>query len=78
MAKSKGVLLIDDYDGSTSLNCDPNLLTVVIRNILQNAIKFTESSKSIHFTVQAQMDEIVFVIKDKGVGMSQEQIQNIL
>ena len=78
MAKSKNIILIDSYDGAQKLNCDPNLLTVVIRNILQNAIKFTDSGKTIIFDVLSEEDDLVFRIQDEGMGMNDEQILAIL
>ena len=78
MAKSKGVLLLDGYDGSNHLNCDPNLMTVVIRNILQNAIKFTDAGRCINFKVEDDTDTFIFSVQDEGVGMSEAQIEGIL
>ncbi len=78
MAKSKQIVIIDDYDGSIHLNCDSNLLTVVLRNILQNAIKFSEPKSSIIFKAWEDQEKVHFEIKDSGVGMKQSTIDKII
>ena len=77
IAKTKGVRLKTSYDPSQKLYCDSILMTVVIRNIIQNAIKFTPSGKSISFEVTKKRHSMVFVIADEGVGMSQEDVAKL-
>lgn len=77
MAHAKGVGIDDDYNGSEKILCDPILMTVVIRNLLQNAIKFTPSGKRIQFKAQKIEGGYWFQIKDEGIGISPENIPNL-
>ena len=55
---------------------DKFMLSTTIRNLLNNAIKFTPEGGSIEFI--AKLDkEFEFTVKDTGVGLSQEDIDQI-
>lgn len=59
---------------------DPALLTVIIRNLLHNAIKFSEPNTPIHLVLSANQEakRVDISIADKGQGMSQESLNQIL
>lgn len=57
---------------------DRDLIEVVIRNILNNAIKFSKSGDVIKLSVELENDMIVWCVKDEGVGMKEEQINELL
>jgi signal transduction histidine kinase/DNA-binding response OmpR family regulator len=60
---------------------DPLRLGQVLVNIVSNAIKFTEKGQvilQINTTMAQGKPGILFMIKDSGIGMSQEQIDLIL
>jgi PAS domain S-box-containing protein len=50
--------------------CDPNLIEVVLENLLSNAWKFTSKQEKawIVFDTVLQDDELVYCIRDNGVG----------
>ncbi|MBP9933912.1 MAG: tetratricopeptide repeat-containing sensor histidine kinase [Chitinophagaceae bacterium] len=54
---------------------DKNGLSVILRNMLSNAIKFSYPSSKIDVHVFQKEDKICIQMKDEGVGMSVEQIQ---
>jgi two-component system phosphate regulon sensor histidine kinase PhoR len=57
----------------------PNMLLDVekirlsIQNLLDNAIKYTPSGKSIKITVSKKDNDVIFEITDKGIGIPKEQ-----
>ncbi len=62
---------------------DPELISVVIRNLVSNALKFTPHGGRVTvkaYTVINQFDEkrAVIEISDTGTGMSSEIIDNLL
>jgi signal transduction histidine kinase len=57
---------------------DQNMIDSVFRNLISNAIKFTPVGGIISISAIDQGNKIEFAIQDSGVGMSQEQIDNIL
>jgi PAS domain S-box-containing protein len=53
---------------------DKNLLTSVLNNLLNNAIKFSHPGSLIEFTVRIDSQQIIFQICDRGIGIPPEDI----
>ncbi len=75
---SKGVELVTDIDYSicTSIIGDSIRLQQIILNLLKNAVKFT-SKGYVCLNIERKESSIVFSIKDTGLGLSEEQKQNL-
>ncbi len=56
-----------------SVNTDPNKLKVVIKNLIGNAIKFTEKGK-ISVAIQAKGEGVEIAVSDSGTGISPEDL----
>lgn len=56
---------------------DASLLDTVVRNLINNAIKFSNEGGKISVSCSRQGNEILFCISDNGVGMPQEKANNI-
>jgi signal transduction histidine kinase len=55
----------------TSLRTDPRKLTIAIRNLVSNALKFTEAG-FVRAEVSAEADELIFRVSDTGIGIRPE------
>ncbi len=73
LAKAKGVLFNADYNGRQKLFCDPILMTVIVRNLIQNAVKFTPPGKTVDLKVIQESKDLVFEIQDEGIGMTEDE-----
>lgn len=56
---------------------DRNYLLQVMENIVSNAIKFSESEKNIHLTVDSDNNAAIMSVKDEGPGISDEDQQKL-
>jgi len=56
---------------------DKNMLSSVFQNLLSNAIKFTASQGHIYISAKALQHNVIVTIKDTGVGMTHEQIDQL-
>ncbi|MDB5032490.1 HAMP domain-containing sensor histidine kinase, partial [Mucilaginibacter sp.] len=56
---------------------DPNATRIVIHNFLTNAIKFSNRNDIIEATSYVQDAEVIFCLKDNGVGMSDEFLNTL-
>lgn len=71
--KSQKLYLI--VSDKLNINCDENMITTVIRNLLTNAIKFTHKEGRIELAAYATEDGISIIrIKDSGIGISESNM----
>ncbi|MFD2870891.1 tetratricopeptide repeat protein [Mucilaginibacter ximonensis] len=56
---------------------DPNSVRIVIHNLLTNAIKFSNRDGRIDISAWINNGEVNFCLKDYGVGMSAEYLNNL-
>lgn len=55
-----------------TIQTDPFLLGSILRNLLNNAIKFTPKGGSVFCEISQEYQNLKIVVKDTGIGMSEE------
>ncbi len=75
--QKKRIAITESIPDEFMITTDPDMLSVVIRNILTNAIKFTFPEGKIQITVNQKPGLCTLNISDNGVGMTTEQLQNL-
>ncbi len=58
------------------MRADKTKVQQILLNVLSNAAKFTEHGEII-FTVEQDSSRIRFIVKDTGIGMTADQMQNL-
>jgi signal transduction histidine kinase len=56
----------------TEAQADERLLGHIFTNLLSNAVKYSEAGASVHFFVERKGRDMLCVIRDKGIGISEE------
>ncbi len=75
----KKIRLTTDIRLTHCVYADPRMLSTIVRNLLTNAAKFTESGKGITIGAhEIEEGKTRFFVKDEGVGMSDETIGNLM
>lgn len=64
-------------DGTT-INADHRMIATVIRNLIDNAIKYTKPGGEIIIHTVKKGEFIEIIVKDNGIGMSSDTRENIL
>ncbi len=59
------------------LKADFQMFRSIINNLLTNAIKFTNRGGKIIVSASKKNNEVEFVIKDYGIGMTNEEINEL-
>lgn len=68
--KHKEISVINKIDPMLNIVADVNIVSAIFRNLISNAIKYTNVKGKITLLSQAHPNEIEICISDNGVGMS--------
>ena len=80
MARQKSIKLKYIPDGERYAFCDKELITIVIRNLVSNALKFTHKNGMISVTTSPHPDMknmTLISVKDTGIGIPEDKIKNL-
>jgi signal transduction histidine kinase len=75
VAERGGTITLNTCAEDTIMNIDRDLITNVLSNLLDNAIKYSKDFPEIIVTTYIKGDKFNIAIGDKGIGMSKE-VQN--
>lgn len=72
--EAKRIKLIENIGDNIFVQADPNAINSVVNNLLENAIKFTSEDESVHVLLETieEKDEVLFSVRDSGVGIPKE------
>jgi signal transduction histidine kinase/Tfp pilus assembly protein PilF len=76
-ADAKGIKLVVDCENDLSLYADKGMIESAIRNLISNAIKFTNSDGSIVIKSGLINDIVELEVVDNGVGMDSVELINL-
>ncbi len=76
-AALKKVELHKEMEGPLLCSVDRIMMETTIRNLISNAVKFSDKGGRIHIGAWIDSDELTFRVSDQGVGMTDEQIRKI-
>lgn len=76
-AKNKDITLYSNVIGDIYINADRNMITTILRNLVTNAIKFTNRSGSIVLDAKENEESISISVSDNGVGIAEENINKL-
>lgn len=78
MAEKKDLSFENVVNENAVVRADREMLNVILRNILTNAVKFSHAKGTIDIHSESTADKLVVTITDHGVGMSEEQMADLL
>jgi signal transduction histidine kinase/Tfp pilus assembly protein PilF len=76
-AHAKGIKLVVDCENDLSIYADKGMIESAIRNLISNAIKFTNSDGSIVIKTGLIKDRVELEVADNGVGMDNDELKNL-
>ena len=77
LANQKNIRIEVNLDQSLKLFADPQMIETVLRNLVNNAIKFTPENGQIKIEACQTDGQITVSVKDSGIGISAEDAQNL-
>lgn len=77
-AKNKGIQFVSDISENCIVQADRQMINTVVRNLLNNAVKFSEPNGTIRVAVSSHDGYVRVSIANRGTGMPQQQIDDLL
>jgi len=81
--KKKDILLIKEIDQEVSILVDEKLISIVFGNIVDNAIKYSNSGGKVKISAETiESDEsnknlVKIIIEDEGIGINEDNLERI-
>lgn len=77
IAARKEITLVSGLESEFEIFADRNMMNTILRNLLDNAVKFTPRYGSVRIDAKADGNEVEINIKDTGIGISQEELHEL-
>ncbi|MCK6382352.1 MAG: HAMP domain-containing histidine kinase [Leptospiraceae bacterium] len=79
IADEKEIIIQSDLSKSNFVYADKEMVSTVIRNIVNNAIKFTPKSGTIklYYSAHPEKDSVQLIVEDSGLGMTEENLNKL-
>jgi len=78
MTNHKGIIIINKIPPDFEVYADPNMLQIIIHNLLTNALKFTPTHGIVSLNAkQLNTDEVEISVSDTGIGMKNEMVKKL-
>lgn len=76
-AINKDISILNKIEKHVHVNADENMVDTILRNLISNAIKFTQLKGEIQIYSSLKNDFVEITVKDTGVGMSANEIEAV-
>jgi PAS domain S-box-containing protein len=70
----KNILILNDLPLQVNLFADKSMISSILRNLVSNAVKFSNVNGRINISVNKTPTEFIIAIQDQGVGIKEETI----
>ena len=77
MAKNKNITLINTVYSDVIIICDIEMCKTILRNLITNAIKFTEPGGSVSLVLKENESFVDIEVRDNGVGIPSEKMKQL-
>ena len=76
-AELKNIRLVNNIRKNVMVTAQQDMILLVLRNLVSNAIKFTPQNGCVHIGVENGDEEIEVFVKDSGIGLSPAYLDKI-
>jgi signal transduction histidine kinase len=77
LAEKKDIHLKCENHRPVSAFADEEMIKLVLRNLISNAVKFSFKGGDVGITILEEEDQVVVEVKDQGTGMNEQQKENL-
>jgi len=76
-ALDKQIRIVERNLSPVTVHADKNMIRVVLRNLISNAIKFTQPGGEVHISMLVKDSWVEVIIQDNGLGMSPDVMESL-
>lgn len=76
-ANFKNISINSRIDEDTMIIADKSMIGAVMRNLISNAIKFTQSGGEVIISAKLKSDELEMAVADNGIGINKESLERV-
>lgn len=76
-AQKKKILIVNKLDKDIIVKADFNSISTVVRNLVDNAIKFSSKGGKIELDAVDDGHEVIISVRDYGIGMNENELKKI-
>ena len=76
-AEKAGLTLHAEIADSVTLQGDESKLSQVVYNLIDNAVKYTPEGGQVSISLTAGKSQVVFTVRDTGIGIPEEDVKHI-
>ena len=77
IAAQKKIAVHFECNGNIELTADQSLITQMLLNLTENAVKYGRTGGDIQVYIQRQEDDAQIIVSDNGIGISKENLPHI-
>lgn len=77
IAVKKKITTFNELDEDTFVYGDNGMIFTILRNLISNAIKFTQIGGKITFFAEKKEDYLIIHVKDNGIGISEDVLSKL-
>lgn len=78
VAQVKNIEVEYDIPGAITVNCDVDMVKTIMRNLMSNAIKYSQEGGKIVVSVRETPTHAAISVRDNGIGIKEEDIAKLL
>lgn len=76
-AIQKSIVIVKKLPDTATVMADKEMIATVLRNLISNAIKFTNHGGTITISIGQKLEELVVEVADNGIGIKRENIDKL-
>lgn len=77
VAQSKKIQIITDFEPLFAIKIDIELISKVLSNLIDNAIKYSAEGTTVHVTTREVGQFVEIKVRDQGIGMSESDLAHL-
>ncbi|WP_135555376.1 sensor histidine kinase [Paenibacillus cymbidii] len=76
-SEAKQIAIHTEIDSDVEVYADREAVNLIVRNLLTNAIKFSERGGSVQVGAETNAGRVIVSVSDNGVGVEEERVQEL-